>query len=315
MSATPLLQAHGLARYYGRHRAIEGLSLEVHAGEVLGLLGPNGAGKSTTLGIVSGNLAPSAGQVTIDGIDLLERPKQAKRHLGYLPEHPPLYDDLTVDEYLRYCARLHGVRRTELPAALQRAKTRTGLDEAGRALIGTLSKGFRQRIGIAQALIHQPRLIILDEPTVGLDPLQIREIRELIVELRSEHAVILSTHILAEVQAVCDRVHIIHRGHTVFADTLARLAAHGRSTSLLAAFAAAPESHALTAIDGVNAAHALGAGRFRLEHDAGADPAEAVAAAACAGGWKLRELQPERQSLEQVFMQAVYAETQEDLSA
>jgi ABC-2 type transport system ATP-binding protein len=315
MSATPLLQAHGLARYYGGYRAIEGLSLEVHAGEVLGLLGPNGAGKSTTLGIVSGNLAPSAGQVAIDGIDLLEHPKQAKRHLGYLPEHPPLYDDLTVDEYLRYCARLHGIRRTELPAALQRAKTRAGLDDAGRALIGTLSKGFRQRIGIAQALIHQPRLIILDEPTVGLDPLQIREIRELIVELRSEHAVILSTHILAEVQAVCDRVHIIHRGHTVFADTLAHLAAHGRSTSLLAAFAAAPQSPALAAIAGVKTVHALGAGRFRLEHDAESDPAEAVAAAACAGGWKLRELQPEHQSLEQVFMQAVYAETREDLSA
>ena len=315
MSATPLLQAHGLARFYGRYRAIEGLSLEVHAGEVVGLLGPNGAGKSTTLGIVSGNLAPSAGQVTIDGIDLLERPKQAKRHLGYLPEHPPLYDDLTVDEYLRYCARLHGIRRADLPAALHRAKTRTGLDDAGRALIGTLSKGFRQRIGIAQALIHQPRLIILDEPTVGLDPLQIREIRELIVELRSEHAVILSTHILAEVQAVCDRVHIIHRGHTVFADTLTRLTAHGRSTSLLAAFAAAPQSAALAAIAGVNAVHALGAGRFRLAHDAATDPAEAVAAAACAGGWKLRELQPEHQSLEQVFMQAVYAETQEDLSA
>ncbi|MEJ2653943.1 MAG: ATP-binding cassette domain-containing protein [Acidihalobacter sp.] len=315
MSATPLLQAHGLARYYGGHRAIEGLTLEVHAGEVLGLLGPNGAGKSTTLSIVSGNLAPSAGQVTINGIDLLERPRQAKRHIGYLPENPPLYDDLTVDEYLRYCARLHGIRRTGLADALDRAKAHTGLDEAGRALIGTLSKGFRQRVGIAQALIHQPPLIILDEPTVGLDPLQIREIRELIAELRTSHAVILSTHILAEVQAVCDRVHIVHRGHTVFADTLANLAAHGRSTSLLAAFASAPETRALAAIDGVDGVHALGANRFRLAHDADVDPAEAVAAAACAGGWGLRELRPEHQSLEQVFMQAVYAETREDIPA
>ena len=315
MSATPLLQAHGLARYYGGHRAIEGVSLEVHAGETVGLLGPNGAGKSTTLGIVSGNLAPSAGQVMIDGIDLIERPRQAKQYIGYLPEHPPLYDDLTVDEYLRYCARLHGIRRTDLPAALDRAKGRTGLDEAGRALIGTLSKGFRQRVGIAQALIHQPRLIILDEPTVGLDPLQIREIRDLIVELRSEHAVILSTHILAEVQAVCDRVHIIHRGHTVFADTLANLAARGRSTSLLTAFAAAPDTEMLSAIDGVTAVHALGTGRFRLEHSVDADPAEAVVAAACAGGWGLRELHPEHQSLEQVFMQAVYAETREEIPA
>ncbi|MEJ2481079.1 MAG: ABC transporter ATP-binding protein, partial [Acidihalobacter sp.] len=284
-------------------------------GEVLGFLGLNGAGKSTTLNLLSGNLRPDSGQVWIAGHELGRDTTAARGSLGYLPEHPPLYDDLTVDEYLRYCARLHGIRRADLPAALDRAKGRTGLDEAGRALIGTLSKGFRQRVGIAQALIHQPRLIILDEPTVGLDPLQIREIRDLIVELRSEHAVILSTHILAEVQAVCDRVHIIHRGHTVFADTLANLAAHGRSTSLLTAFAAAPDTETLSAIDGVNAVHALGAGRFRIKHDANADPAEAVVAAACAGGWGLRELQPEQQSLEQVFMQAVYAETREEIPA
>lgn len=316
MSTAPLLQARDLARYYGSHRAIEGLSLEVHAGEVLGLLGPNGAGKSTTLGIISGNLAPSAGQVLIGNIDLLERPRQAKRLIGYLPEHPPLYDDLTVDEYLRYCARLHGLRRAELTPALERARQRTGLDEAGRALIGTLSKGFRQRVGIAQALIHQPRLIILDEPTVGLDPLQIREIRDLIAELRSDHAVILSTHILAEVQAVCDRVHIVHRGHTVFADTLANLAAQGRSTSLLAAFGAAPANNAaFCSIPGISAVHALGAGRFRLEHEPGVDAAEAVAEAACTNGWRLRELHAEHQSLEQIFMQAVYTETREDIPA
>lgn len=315
MSTPPLLQAHSLARYYGRHRAIEGLSLEVRAGEVLGLLGPNGAGKSTTLALVSGNLAPSAGQVMIDGIDLLEQPKQAKRRIGYLPEQPPLYDDLSVDEYLRYCARLHSVRRAELGDALARAKRRTGLDDAGRALIGTLSKGFRQRVGIAQALIHQPRLIILDEPTVGLDPLQIQEIRALIAELRDEHAVILSTHILAEVQAVCDRVHIIHRGRTVFADSLAHLAARNRSTYLLVGFAAPPPSAALAAIEGVRGVQALDTGRFRLEHATDADPSTAVAAASCAGGWQLRELHAEHQTLEQVFLQAVYAETREDIPA
>ncbi|APZ42068.1 ABC transporter ATP-binding protein [Acidihalobacter ferrooxydans] len=310
MSATPLLHAQGLARYYGKHRAIEGISLDVSAGEVLGLLGPNGAGKSTTMGLLSGCLAPSAGQIVIDGVDLLERPKRAKRHIGYLPEHPPLYDDLCVDEYLRYAARLHGMRRAQLPAALQRAKQRTGLDAAGRALIGTLSKGFRQRVGIAQALIHQPGLIILDEPTVGLDPLQIREIRELIGELRAAHAVILSTHILAEVQAVCDRVHIINRGRTVFADTLANLAGHTAS-SLIVAFGAPPDVAELTAIAGIQAAHVLGGGRFRLEHDSATSPGS-VAQTACDRGWQLRELRAERQSLEQVFMRAVYAETHED---
>lgn len=315
MSSPPLLQTQGLARYYGGHCAIQGLSLEVRVGEVLGLLGPNGAGKSTTLGIISGNLAPSAGQVLIDGVDLLESPKQAKRRIGYLPEHPPLYDDLAVDEYLGYCARLHGVRRADLPGALQRAKQRTGLANAGRALIGTLSKGFRQRVGIAQALVHQPRLIILDEPTVGLDPLQIREIRDLIAELRAEHAVILSTHILAEVQQVCDRVHIIHRGQTVFADTLAHLAARRGGTTLIAGFAAPPAVHALEAIRGVRGVHALGDGRFLLEHEPDTDPAEAVAKAACADAWGLRELHSEQPSLENIFMQAVYGETREDTAA
>lgn len=317
MTATPLIEARGLARYYGSQCAVHGISLELRPGEVLGLLGPNGAGKSTTLSMISGNLAPSAGRILINGIDLLDAPRQAKRHLGYLPEHPPLYRDLTVDEYLRYAARLHGLARSEASEAVELAKSRTGLEDAGHALIAILSKGFQQRVGIAQAIVHQPAAIILDEPTVGLDPLQIREIRDLILELSREHGVILSTHILAEVQATCHRVMIINRGQAVYTDTLQHLAEQRPSTALKVAFAHPPEPRELCAIEGISALHSLGEGRFRIEHAAGRDPATAIAERAVAQGWGLRELTPERASLEQAFLNTIYQEHNdiEELSA
>ncbi|WP_233279567.1 ABC transporter ATP-binding protein [Acidihalobacter yilgarnensis] len=292
MTDTPLIEARGLARYYGNHCAVQGISLELRSGEVLGLLGPNGAGKSTTLSMISGNLAPSAGRIHIKGIDLLDAPRKAKRHIGYLPEHPPLYHDLTVDEYLRYAARLHGIPRRETTEAVELAKSRTGLEDAGRALIAILSKGFQQRVGIAQAIVHQPAVIILDEPTVGLDPLQIREIRDLIRELCCEHGVILSTHILAEVQATCHRVMIINRGHTVFTDTLQHLAEQRPSTTLKVAFSTPPSAHELNAIEGVISVQAQADGRFRIEHAAEYSPAERIAEQAVARDWGLRELTP-----------------------
>ncbi len=172
----------------------------------MGLLGPNGAGKTTCLRLLSGTLAPSGGRVEILGIDLARRPLEAKRHLGYLPERPPLYPELRVDEYLRHCARLHRIPRADVAEAMDRAKQRCGLDAVGRTLIAKLSKGFRQRLGIAQAILHRPKLLILDEPTEGLDPVQMRELRGLIRELSRDCGIILSSHILSEVQAVCDRV-------------------------------------------------------------------------------------------------------------
>lgn len=313
MSEAPLLLAENLSRYYGRHRAIEAFSLRLNVGEVLGLLGPNGAGKTTTLNLLSGCLAPSGGRVEIDGIDLLERPLQAKRRLGYLPENPPLYDDLSIDEYLRYCARLHGLRRAEVPAAMKRAKQRTALDKAGRALIGTLSKGFRQRVGIAQALIHQPPLIILDEPTVGLDPLQIKEIRALIGELRNEHAVILSTHILTEVQSVCDRVCILDRGRPVYSDSLTRLAAFANTWRVT--FSNPPDAHTLGRVAGISAVQSLGEGRFLMQAKTDAGSADALVQAACMNGWKLRELCLQQDSLEQIFLRVLHAEGQEEATA
>ena len=215
-----LLLAQGLSKHYAHHQVIFDLSVSLSKGEVLGLLGVNGAGKSTTLQMLSGVIAPDAGRIMINDYDLLAQPRQAKRQLGYLPEQPPLYKELTVTEYLRYCAQLHDVPKAQQSAALQYVLERCGLTDVNKRLIGNLSKGFQQRVGIAQAIIHNPEVIILDEPTVGLDPLQITQIRTLIQDLSQAHGIILSTHILPEVQAICDRVQILNKGRTVFNGTV-----------------------------------------------------------------------------------------------
>lgn len=215
-----LVAASGLSRYYSEHCAVDQLDVRLCKGEVLGLLGPNGAGKSTTMQMLTGNLAPTSGEIHINGIDLLDEPRKAKQQIGYLPEQPPVYRDLTVGEYLYYCTRLRNVPSAQRKEAVERASERCGIQDVGKRLIGNLSKGYRQRVGIAQAILHNPAVVILDEPTVGLDPIQIREIRRLIRELGQEHGIILSTHILPEVQAVCDRVQILNHGRTVFNDTL-----------------------------------------------------------------------------------------------
>ena len=220
MDNADLVKANNLARRYAGYSAVTDLDLRLCKGEVLGLLGPNGAGKSTTMQMLTGNLAPSAGEILIGGIDLLDKPLAAKTDIGYLPEQPPVYRDLTVNEFLNYCAQLHGFNKHDAQSVVAKARQRCSLDEVQHRLIANLSKGFQQRVGIAQAVLHNPAVIILDEPTVGLDPIQIREIRSLIRELGEEHGVILSTHILPEVQSVCDRVQILNRGRTVFNDSL-----------------------------------------------------------------------------------------------
>ena len=307
-----LIRAQGLSRRYGPVRALQGVSFELRRGEVLGLLGPNGAGKTTTLEILSGNLAPSEGRVWIDGLDLLERPLEAKARLGYLPDQPPLYRELTVDEFLHFCARLHRIPRRLRREAVDQAKERCGLTGVGRRLIGNLSKGYRQRVGIAQAIVHNPRVVILDEPTVGLDPLQMREIRQLVRELAAEHTVLLSTHILPEVQAVCTRVQIIHRGRLVVDEGIEGLARRMRSASLLLGLRRDPGREALLAVPGVEEAVPLAAGRWRVHFDPERDPAEELARRAVEQGWGLRELTPERLSLEEVFVELTREEPAED---
>ncbi|WP_308811232.1 ABC transporter ATP-binding protein [Nitrosomonas oligotropha] len=228
------MSAQNLTRHYGEVVAVHQFDLQLRRGEVLGLLGPNGAGKSTTLRMLTGNLAPSSGGVEICGVDLLDKPQEAKAHVGFLPEIPPLYFDMTVNEYLLLAARLHRVPKEALKAALENVKQRCGLEQHSNNLIGTLSKGYQQRVGIAQAIIHNPDVIILDEPTVGLDPNQMREIRQLIRELGTTSSVILSTHILPEVENVCDRVQIMHQGGIVFDQSMIDL--RQQNTSLEAVF-------------------------------------------------------------------------------
>jgi ABC-2 type transport system ATP-binding protein len=311
MSDEVLVSAENIFRFYAQHCAVESLNLRLRRGEVLGLLGPNGAGKTSTLQMLSGNLAPTAGSITINGIDLLDAPKLAKAHVGYLPERPPLYPDMSVDEYLRYCGRLHRIPRKGIDSALDGVKARCGLINAGRRVIGNLSKGYQQRVGIAQALIHSPLVVILDEPTVGLDPIQIREIRALIRELGRDHGVILSTHILPEVQAVCDRVQIIHEGRTVFNDSLTGLGERHGPMGLIVAFRSPPHIDELRRLAGVEAVESLAGGRLRIVHK-GTAAVEAVVRASVENDWGLRELTPERTTLEQIFMDLVHREFNAD---
>ncbi len=302
MPATaPLIELVGLYRDYGPLRAVAGVDLRLERGEVLGLLGPNGAGKSSTMQMLAGTLAPSAGGVRIDGVDLLEQPRQAKRRLGYLPEQPPIYPDMTVSEYLHFAAALHGVVRGERDASVQRAVARCGLSGVEARLLGHLSKGYQQRAGIAQAIVHDPAAVVLDEPTVGLDPIQIREIRALISELGREHGVILSTHILPEVQAVCSRVAIMHQGHIVFSEPMATLDASTPADSFLVSLARPPALAQIEAIEAVRAAEPA-EGRIRVWPDAESGGIERVTTQLVAAGWGLIELIPERRSLEQIFV-------------
>lgn len=217
------MRARKLSCRYGKRVAVDALDLDLHPGEVLGLLGLNGAGKSSTMQMLSGNIASSSGSIEICGVDLSDQPESAKTHLGYLPEIPPLYLELGVGEFLRLVARLHRIPKSGLDEAVGQAMRRCGLEGMAKRAIGNLSKGYRQRVGIAQAIVHNPSVIILDEPTAGLDPLQIREIRELIAVLGRTHGVILSTHILVEAEALCDQVLILHQGHTVYRGAMTEL--------------------------------------------------------------------------------------------
>jgi ABC-2 type transport system ATP-binding protein len=228
MSEAPMtLSAHNLVRQFGKYGAVRGVSIHLRRGEVLGLLGHNGAGKSTTLQMLSGVLQPHGGQIEVCGFDLARQPAQAKACIGFLPETPPLYRDMRVDEYLSYAAGLRLVPRGKIRAAVAETASRCGLAEVQRKIIGTLSKGFQQRVGIAQAIVHNPEVVILDEPTVGLDPAQIREMRALIRDLGNAHSVILSTHLLGEVENICDRVEIMHEGRLIYGDTSVRMKAYG----------------------------------------------------------------------------------------
>ncbi len=294
-----LITANKINHYYGSFHAVQDLSLELERGEILGLLGPNGAGKSTSMQIICGNITPTSGSINLSGINLQRDPQRAKTSLGYLPEQPPLYRNMTIAEYLGFCAKLHGIPKSAIPNSLSESMEKCGLKDMDRRLIGNLSKGYQQRVGIAQAIIHNPSVIILDEPTSGLDPNQIIEIRNLIKELGSEHGVVLSTHILPEVQSICSRVLILNKGRIVFSDEITNLD-HSPPSSLLIRLERPPKLGSLQNIHGITDADIVKDGKIRLGLDTDAN-LSAISEQMVNSGWGLIELRPEQNSLEHVF--------------
>lgn len=309
MSAQITLKASNLVRRLGRREVIRNISLQLKRGEVLGLLGHNGAGKSTTMQLLSGVLVPHSGQIEICGFDLFSQPIRAKSCIGYLPENPPLYRDMRVDDFLVYAAKLHRVPRSNMTEALAIAKNRCGLQDNGRKIINTLSKGYQQRVGIAQAIIHQPDVIILDEPTVGLDPAQIRDIRALIRELGNAHSVILSTHLLSEVENICDRVEILQRGQFIYGDTSVRMQGLGYQAGFVVTLLAPPELSELNAVQGVISIEALSDTRFKVLHTIDAKTAEALLTLSAQRGWQAQQLTPLHGNLEDAFVHITQKQT------
>jgi ABC-2 type transport system ATP-binding protein len=310
MGAAAMIEVSGLTKRYGGHTAVENLSFAIERGRIYGFLGPNGAGKSTTMNILTGCLAATEGEVKIGGYDIFDEADKAKRLIGYLPEQPPLYMDMTPDEYLLFVARARGLSGARAAERLRSVRAVAGIEEVSRRLIKNLSKGYRQRVGIAQALIGEPEVIILDEPTVGLDPRQITEIRDLIKSLGRERTVILSSHILSEVRAVCDEIMIISKGRLVAIDTadnLERLFA-GRTGLEIVVRAGAEEAlPAVGGLEGVESAEAeeLGGGlvRLRITGPASEALAEEVFFAFCELRRPIIRMNPLNASLEEVYLE------------
>lgn len=308
-----MIEAQGLTRRYGEFTAVQGITFSVPGGEILGMLGPNGAGKTTTIRMITGFLPPSSGQVTVNGHDLFTEPSKARREIGYLPETVALYGEMRVHEYLAYRARLEGMSRAEARAAIPETVESCLLKDVEHQIVGTLSKGYRQRVGLAAAILHGPRVLVLDEPTVGLDPKQIIAIRELIRELGQERTLLISTHILPEVEQLCHRVVIIDRGRLVAEGTPQELREQSQGNARLRITvkdAPGDVADVLREIPGVESVVSSGeapeAGpveaHLGIECATGEDLREAVFRAAVERGWVLLELTEEKASLEDVFV-------------
>jgi ABC-2 type transport system ATP-binding protein len=300
-----MIQVENLTKHYGEVRALDSVSFQIQQGEIVGLLGPNGAGKTTTMKILTCFMPPSSGRARVAGYDIFDDPLEVKRRVGYLPEEPPVYTELTVEEYLNYAGRLKGLSGGDLKAARSRTLDKCGLSDVSGRLIGNLSKGYRQRVGLAQALIHNPAVLILDEPTIGLDPGQIIEIRSIIKDLAREHTVILSTHILPEVTATCQRVIIISEGKIVAVDTYENLSQKIGASRRIHLKVREPGSgfvDRLMSVEGVLHVEAEGDGGYRVESPTDRDLREEVARVAVESGAGLLELAGVAVSLEEVFL-------------
>ncbi|MGZ5279081.1 MAG: ABC transporter ATP-binding protein [Pseudobdellovibrionaceae bacterium] len=310
-----MIEVQNLSKSYGGILAIQDLSFQVNKGEVVGFLGPNGAGKSTTMKIITGFMAPSSGQAIVCGFDVFENPIEVKKRIGYLPETPPVYMDMKVRDYLKYVAELKGVDKSKLEKNVANAIEKTQLGSVEKRLIHNLSKGFRQRVGIAQALVSDPEVLILDEPTVGLDPKQVSEIRDLIKELRGHHTIILSTHILPEVQATCERIVIIHKGKIVAQDSLSNLAnlqTGSRKVNLKLKRPGSDMARDLSIISGVLKVQAGNSPQdWILDTQESDEVVERIASQVIQKGYGLLEITSARADLEDIFLKLTYGSTSE----
>jgi ABC-2 type transport system ATP-binding protein len=311
-----VIEVQHLTKRYGPFTAVDDISFSVEKGEILGFLGPNGAGKTTTMRVLTGYMPPTEGTAVVAGYNLLDKPIEAKRRTGYLPETPPLYPDMTVRDYLDFCARIKGVARGDRKARVNTSMDRARVADMADRHCAKLSKGYRQRVGLAQALLGNPEVLILDEPTAGLDPKQINETRNLIKELRGDHTVVLSTHILPEVSQTCTRVVIINKGKVVAVDTPDNLTSRlrGSETMYLQVDAmGADAGGALAGLPGVTKVQVSdtkdGIVGLEVESEAGRDVRRDLASAVVGRGWGLLELRPMRMSLEDVFLKLTTQES------
>jgi ABC-2 type transport system ATP-binding protein len=303
-----VIEVQHLSKKYGPFTAVDDVSFRAESGEILGFLGPNGAGKTTTMRIITGYMPATEGKATVAGFDVFDKPIEAKRRTGYLPETPPLYPDMTVREYLRFVGKIKGVT-SNLNSRVDAVMKKTWVADMANRHCGKLSKGYKQRVGLAQALIHEPEVLVLDEPTAGLDPKQIIETRQLIRELKGNHTIVLSTHILPEVAQTCDKVVIISKGKVVATDSPEALTERLRGTVTMFVQAQGPAEdvqRSLQSIPGVVRVNISetreSAPAFEVDSEKGADIRSAVANAVVRGGWGLLELRPMRMSLEDIFL-------------
>ena len=306
-----MIEVQHLTKRYGRVTAVDDLTFKVERGEILGFLGPNGAGKTTTMRILTGYMPATEGRAVVAGFDVFEQPIEAKRRTGYLPETPPLYPEMTVREYLQFVARIKikGIPGSERRQRVEESMRRTRVDDMATRHCGKLSKGYRQRVGLAQAILHNPEVLILDEPTAGLDPKQIIETRQLIKELAGTHTIILSTHILPEVSQTCERVVIINKGRMVAVDTPGNLTAklRGSETMYVQVDALGQDAsivlRALPGVTGVSVADTHnGHTGYEITSESGRDVRREIARAVVMQNWGLLELRPTRMSLEEIFL-------------
>jgi ABC-2 type transport system ATP-binding protein len=316
-----VIEVQHLSKHYGTVKAVDDVSFRAEAGEILGFLGPNGAGKTTTMRIITGYMPASEGKATVAGFDVFDQAIEAKRRTGYLPETPPLYPDMTVREYLNFVAKIKGVRK-DVKGAVDTVMKKTRVSDMADRHCSKLSKGYKQRVGLAQALIHNPDVLVLDEPTAGLDPKQIIETRQLIRELAGNHTIVLSTHILPEVAQTCQKVVIINRGKIVAIDTPDALTErlHGAQTLFVEAQGPGDAiQSALRSLPGVVNVSVSGARdlthSYQVDSEKGLDVRRDVAAAIVRGGWGLLELRPVRMSLEDIFLSLTTEENTEAVAA